>query len=190
MVICSFKWGNTFFLCKFRLLPVCCCLCSAVHSAHLLSSNDPSGAGFPFPFKLSPKLCISWSQEGTNCISVAGKNVKRLLLNQNKQHLYDLVVPGVVVFAQVYLRSRLPRELILTLDIAYGLHLRVSLCTYLRQKNEMQSYIQTAWGWPWLPTDLISLCWDVVLQEGCHEQGVPRFCCRKTGDVVCFSCSL
>ena len=82
MVICSFKWGNVFFLCKFCLILVCCCLCSASHLAHLLHSNSRSGAGFPFPFKLLPELYVSYnhSQEGTNCISVAGKNVRRLLL--------------------------------------------------------------------------------------------------------------
>lgn len=73
------------------LILVCCCLWSPVHSAHLLHSNNHSGAGFPFPSKLLPKLYISCkhSQDGKFAFLLQGGDVRRLLL---QQHLHGLVV--------------------------------------------------------------------------------------------------
>ena len=53
----------------------------------MLRSNDRSGAVFPFPYKLLPKVYISHNhcQEGTDSTSVAGKHIRRLVVVEPEQ---------------------------------------------------------------------------------------------------------
>lgn len=84
VLICLFKWGNFFFSVNFMWLlfaAVWVLFRTEMGFQPFCSIGTIPGAAFPFPLKPLPELYVSpsHSQEGAKCISLAGKNMRKLL---------------------------------------------------------------------------------------------------------------
>lgn len=85
MLICLIKWGNFFFSVNFILL-LFVALWVLLFSAHLFHRNH-HWSWIPIPIQTFTRAwCFSQPlQEGTKCISLTGKNIRRSLLLEPEQ---------------------------------------------------------------------------------------------------------